>query len=138
MRKVRTVLPTKGNKKTAHTICNINACMDANITAHENNKSKISTTGNTGREVGGECVLSLRPLPLSFSRPLSLWPSVSRTYLCDDEAEDEPPENLGEEYATCLVQGLVHEQHLMLVCQVAGEKVRDAHHEDERVDDRVR
>ena len=63
---------------------------------------------------------------------------VTVTRLRDDDGEDEAPEDLGEVNASCLVHRLVHEEHLMLVGQMAREEVRYAHHQDERVDDGVR
>lgn len=62
----------------------------------------------------------------------------SAAHLGDDEGENESAEDLGEENATRLVQGLVHEQHLVLIRQLAREEVGDADHQDERVHDRVR
>lgn len=57
--------------------------------------------------------------------------------LGDDDGENETPEHLGEENASGFVQRLVDEKHLVLVGCVTGEKVRDAHHQNERVDDGV-
>lgn len=59
-------------------------------------------------------------------------------HLRDDEGEDETPKDLGEEHATSLVEGLVDEEHLVLVGQLARKEVGDAHHQDERVHDRIR
>lgn len=61
----------------------------------------------------------------------------TQTHLRQDKSEDEAPENLREKHASGLIQRLVHKEHLVLVSDMAGEEVRDAHHQDERVDDGV-